>query len=214
MPVLTRSAQRALNASESESESTKLLVLRESVTAKADAVWEHRGGVDVYSGATRDDTINPQVDHQLEVQLGELALVRAYTEQGGGGGGGGVSMAAAQAAKVLRVALNGVSNLNVTSARHNQSKRGPMSAALNRLQNDRLRTVDIEQLARQGKAKWLVDNGDWARIERAVVESYDQASDWLRDEALGAEDGLPGAQRVIDGTVEELGSMLDKIGLR
>tara|TARA_B110000046_G_scaffold141541_1_gene148242 strand:- start:120 stop:314 length:195 start_codon:yes stop_codon:yes gene_type:complete len=42
---------------EAEPESTKLLVLRESVTAKAEAVWAHRGDLDVYSGAARKDTI-------------------------------------------------------------------------------------------------------------------------------------------------------------
>lgn len=212
MPVLTRSAQKALNAAHIK-EGAEALVLRESVTSKADAVWKHRGGVDVYSGATREDTVKQQVDHQLEVQLAEIALVRTYEEQGRCAQA--VSIAAAQAADALRTALNNVHNLNVTSARHNQAKKGPISAAINRLQSDKgLRIVPLEQLARQGKAKWLVDNGDWARIERAVVQSYDQASDWLRDEALGAEDGLPGAQRVIEGTVEELGSMLDKIGLR
>ena len=45
------------------------------------------------------------------------------------------------------------------------------AAALRRLDddNDRLRTVSLEQLARQGRAKSLVDDGTWARIERAVV---------------------------------------------
>lgn len=207
MPVLTRSAQRALNAAE-KTEGAEALVLRKSVTAKADAVWGHRGGVDVYSGATREDTINPQVDHQLEIQLAEIALVRTYEEQGRGAQA--VSMAAAQAADALRTALNGLDNLNVTSARHNQSKRGPFTAAINRLQSDRLRTVEIEQLARQGKAKWLIDNGDWARIERAVVASYDHAVDEL--DLLGA-DTLPAARRMIAGTTEELGGILAALGM-
>ena len=208
MPVLTRSAQRALNAAE-KTEGAKALVLRKSVTAKADAVWGHRGGVDVYSGATREDTINPQVDHQLEIQLAEIALVRTYSEQGRGAQG--VSMAAAQAAGALRAVLNGLDNLNVTSARHNQAKKGPISAAINRLQSEKgLRAVTVEQLARQGKAKWLVDNGDWARIERAVVASYDHAVDEL--DLLGA-DTLPAARRMIAGTTEELGGILAALGM-
>ena len=211
MVVLTRSAQRVLDAAEKK-DGAEALVLRESVTSKADAVWAYRGGVDVYSGATREDTLKPQVDHQLEVQLVEMALVRTYAQQGRGAQG--VSMAAAQAADALRTALNGLDNLNVTSARHNQAKRGPFTAAINRLQSDRgLRAVTIEQLARQGAARWMITNGDWYRIERAVVESYDQAATWLRDEALRTDERLPGAQRVIEGSVEELGSMLNSLGL-
>ena len=208
MPVLTRSAQKALNATEWQDATA--LSLRESVTKKADAVWAHRGDVDVYSLLERSYVVKPQVDHQLEVQLVEMAFVWTYADHRGKAHG--VSIAAAQAAETLRTVVNNVHNLNVTSARHNQAKRGPMIAALNRLQNDRLRTVDIEQLARQGKAKWMIDNGDWARIERAIVQSYDEASDKLC--GSGSSEGLPSSRRLVHSTVEELGSMLDQIGLR
>ena len=69
-----------------------------------------------------------------------------------------------------------------------------------------------EQLARQGRARWMVDNGDWARIERGVVASYDAAADALC--GSGPEAALPAAQRLVEGTVEELGNMLESLGLR
>ena len=212
MPALTRSAAKQLAASSHDADddadgAVDALALREPVTGKADVVWRHRGGVDLYSRASRAETERQQVDHALEVQLAEMALVRAFGAERARAG----SMATAQATELLRGALNGVDNLNVTSAKINQGKKGPFTAALNRLQSDRLRTISIEQLARQGKARWLVDNGDWARIEGAVVASYDGVHDRL---CGGGAEGLPEAARLVEGTVEELGSMLDQIGLR
>ena len=205
--VLTRSAAKALDAAEGFG--SDALALREAVTAKADAVWTMHRDIDAYTGASREATIAPNVDHTIEVQLVELALVRTYKQCAGSGV---ISMAAAQAAEVLRRAFNDVDNLNVTSGKVNQSKRGPFTAAINRLQSDRgLRMVPLEQLARQGAAKWLVDDGSWARIERSIVASYDATSDALCGGAV--EDGLPGSRELVSGTVEELSTMLEKLGV-
>ena len=91
---------------------------------------------------------------------------------GGDGAGARVQQPAKQRAvdghgpggrAAARGALNGIDNLNVTSAKINQGKRGPFTAGLLRLQSDRLRSVCIEQLARQGRGRWMVDDGTWAR---------------------------------------------------
>ena len=201
MPTLTRAAAKRLATTEVGAEAS--LVLRESVTGKSREVWAHRGYVDAYCGATRAATEKPQVDHCLEVQLAEVALVRTYSSERGSSA---QSMATSQACELLRDALNGLVNLNVTSAKINQAKRGPFTAALNRLQSDKFRSVTIEQLCRQGRGKWMIDDGTWARVERAVVSAYDGL-------ALADVDALPPAKRIVDGTLNELNGMLHTLGL-
>jgi len=130
MPTLTRAAARRLGSDADADGAVGALALRRAVTGKAEAVWAHRGGVDVYSRTSRAQTEKPNVDHALEVQLAEVALVRAF----GDAHARSASMATAQATELLRGALNDVENLNVTSARINLAKRGPWTAAINRLQ--------------------------------------------------------------------------------
>jgi len=84
-------------------------------------------------------------------------------------------------AEQLRDALNDLANLNVTTRTINVWKRGPFTAALRRLNTDSLRDVTLEQLARQGRAAPLVDDGTWARIERAIVNSYDATNEALNE---------------------------------
>lgn len=199
MPV-TRAAARAAHA---ESEGVEALGLRGSVSHKGDAVWAMRA-TDAYTGKPRVETAQPQVDHCLEVQLVETALVRAYGASRGRPG----SMATAQTCELLRTEFNGVQNLNVTTMPINQAKRGPFTAALNRMREDKLRDVTLEQLARQGKARWLVDNGTWARIERAVVASFDDAEAVLRDAPA-----LAPCVEMVELTLDETHAMLERLGV-
>jgi hypothetical protein len=155
MPALTRAAARRLAAAAPDAADDRALALREPVTSKADVVWEHRGGVDLYTGAGKAATDTSQVDHIIELQLSELALVRAF---GDDRAAGTQSMATAQATELLRDALNGLDNLNVTSKRINQAKRGPVTAAINRLQDERLRSVPIRQLVKQGRVRTVRSN--------------------------------------------------------
>ena len=101
-------------------------------------------------------------------------------------------------------------NLNVTDASVNLKKKGPFQAALRRATDDRLRSVPIEQLARQGKAKNLVDDGTWARIEGAVVRTYDDLYTTLIDDPPPQ---LPAAQRFVLATEDELSCLLASMGL-
>lgn len=193
------------------------LGLRQGVHHLADAVWLSRDGRDAYTHSGRDAVVvaRPQVDHVLEVQLAEHALVHAMREVGAGADGGYISMAAAQSAQTLRDALNGVSNLNVTTARVNQAKRGPFTAAMNRLRvadahGSSLRLVTLEQLARQGKAKWLVDDGTWAHIEGEVIRSYEACQVAVEESSVG---GLRSAGALSIASVEELGVTLSRLGV-
>jgi len=234
MPALTRGAAARLHQAQPEAApaapaapatgsstataeiSERVLGLREGVHHRADAVWTSREGRDAYTRSVRADVIvaTPQVDHVLEVQFAEHALVHAMREAGIGAGG--VSMAAAQSAQTLRHVLNSVENLNVTTARVNQAKRGPFTAAMNRVRaaeargGGSLRLVSLEQLARQGKARWLVDDGTWASIEREVVCSY-EACQTAVDE--GADGGLRSASALSSSALEELGATLARLGV-
>tara|TARA_B100000575_G_scaffold86594_1_gene68531 strand:+ start:1708 stop:2295 length:588 start_codon:yes stop_codon:yes gene_type:complete len=161
--MITRAAAKQLlgvpredEAIEAIEAAERLLALREPVTSKADAVWRHRALVDVYTGESRNGTKNPQVDHVIEVQVAEMALVCTFANDRCQRA---ASMATAHATELLRGGFNGMDNLNVTSSKINQGKRGPFTAAVNRWQSGKLRTVSVEQLARQGRGKWMVDDG-------------------------------------------------------
>ena len=200
MPVLTRSARRCLE--DMDDPNGSVLILREPVTCKAAAVWTHRQDTDVYSGARKQTTERPQVDHILECQLTELALARTFQH---GRQTRLKSMATAQATQWLREAVNGLDNLNVTSTKINSAKKGPFTAALNRLQSGQLRSVSIQQMARQGRGRWMLEDGTWSRIEAAVVASFDQLQS--RDVET-----LPAAGEVISESVEELQAILGGLG--
>ena len=145
--------------------------LRRSVTARSDDVWASNADVDVYTHLTRPVvvTMQPEVDHLVECGLVEKALDRSA--QANGLTSDGLSGFAAQHCRDTLVSiLNADSNLNVTTRRVNQKKKGPFISAQNRLGGSRFRQVSIEQHARTGAARELVEDGTWARIERAVVQ--------------------------------------------
>jgi len=175
--------------------------LREDVRSKREAVWHARGDVDLYTLHRRPvvTTLEPQIDHTLEVQLCEFALVgRATGPQEG------------TCLEWLRAHMNGVSNLNVTTRRCNQSKRGPVTAALNRLGGSggaQLRELSFEQLARQGRARWMVDEGVWARVECAMRASHSEL-----ETAAGDGPYTRGAS-LREEVVGDLGELLSKLGV-
>tara|TARA_X000001036_G_scaffold24790_1_gene20689 strand:+ start:9326 stop:9946 length:621 start_codon:yes stop_codon:yes gene_type:complete len=203
MPALTRAAAKRLGV---DSADANCLALRAPVSAMADAVWSARAGRDAYTHSLRAATVKPQVDHVLECQLAEASLATAFGASKGRFG----SMASTQVVELLRANYNDTFNLNVTSCKVNQSKKGPVVAALNRLQDGRLRAVPLEQMARQGRAKWLVDDGTWARIEAEMVGSYDSLSKRL-DDHLEPYELLPAASELVACTCDELHAMLQSM---
>jgi len=205
MPVLTRAA--ALELGQAEGANSASLGLRGSVTNKADAVWVRRAQTDAYTSRSRADTPDPQVDHIVEVQLLETAFARAFVAHRASAG----SMATRQATQILRDCLNSTGNLNVTSRDVNATKRGPFTAALNRMRDGRLRDIDVHELARRGRARRLVDDGAWGRICSSVVRSYDDLHDELCGSGVAA---IPAAATLVQASVDSLGDMLNTIGLK
>jgi hypothetical protein len=136
----------------------------------------------------------------LEVQIVELAFAAAACQ--------GALKDAAAAAAAARSVVNDVANLNVTSKRVNQAKRGPFTALSNRVQNPRLRMVSAEQLARQGAARWLVDEGHWPRVQREVVVSWEAFSDRLGDDSAAHSALSSGAASVLDAAMSGLCDIL------
>ena len=171
--------------------------LRRSVRHLRDDVWSTRGNRDAYTGKARhvlaSDVQN--VDHVIEVQLMEHAAVPHSANN-------------REATDRLREMVNSSMNLNVTSSRVNQSKRGPFTAALNRLKkrDGTLREICVEQLARAGRAGWLVDNGCWENIRKEVVKSYDHMEKDMEERRL-----TRAQSKIIDAIREDLHQTLNKI---
>ena len=171
--------------------------LRKPVSRMRDDVWSQRGGRDAYTNKPRariaEDEQN--VDHVLEVQLLEHAALDLLSTNH-------------ELLNRFRDSVNSSPNLNVTARTVNQSKRGPFTAALNRLRkyDGGLREISVEQLARAGRARWLVDEGVWANIERQVVVSFDAlAADLSEARLTRAQTSL------MDAAVENLNVVLSKL---
>ena len=189
--------------------------LRRALPAQ-DLVWKHRKDCDVYTQQPKKCVAKPQVDHVIEVQLAEYALVSTYMQPT-------VRNYSAREREVateqLRNKLTAIPNLNVTSLRINQAKRGPHTAALNRLRGEReLRGITLEQLARQGRARWLVDDGTWAAIEKAMCASYDELVSMAdaTDTKLGKSNtgGVArNTQVLLDSVHDTLADTLSKLGV-
>jgi hypothetical protein len=144
---------------------------REPLSSKKRAsVLDHRDGRDAYTlRDARSLGADGNVDHVLEVQLLNFAAGDVLTGHEG-------------LRRCFSSAVNDVTNLNVTSRRVNQSKKGPFTAALNRLQ--RGEKADIEALARKGRASWLIDEGVWENIQTEIVESYEAIERRLENERM------------------------------
>jgi len=194
------------------------LALREPVAKRSEVVWTHRGGVDVYTRQARDAVVRPQVDHVIEIQLVEHAMMYALAGVSSESVPVGGSIAQLHVAQRLRDEINSVGNLNVTSAKVNQAKRGPVTAAMNRLRasaergaplGEGLRLLTLEQLARQGRARWLVDEGVWGRIEREIVRSFDSVRERTESTAVAT----PGTESLTRAALDGLEEILGRLGV-
>jgi len=138
--------------------------LRKGVTSMREAVWEARENRDMYTGLKRSQMKkeDQNVDHVLEIQLIEYATLEIVSRN-------------AELVRTFRDIISEPLNLNVTRRQVNQAKRGPFTAALNRLKkrDGALREISVAQLARAGKAKVLVDDGTWANVESEIALSYE-----------------------------------------
>ena len=174
--------------------------LRKPVSRMRDAVWRERDGIDAYTERPRKLLVeaDQNVDHVLEVQLVEHAFFQSTRNLN------------RELMDRFREAVNAPSNLNVTASTVNQAKRGPFTAALNRLRkyDGSLREVSAEQLARSGRARWLVDTGVWANIEHQTVLSFDALAHRLGEARL-----TRAQNAVLDESVDNLHRTLEKINI-
>jgi hypothetical protein len=172
--------------------------LRKPVSRMREDVWRERGGLDVYTQRprVRIQEAEQNVDHVLEVQIVEHAVFL------------GARPITRELLDRFRGVVNASLNLNVTDKRVNQAKRGPFTAAINRLRkyDGGLREISAEQLARAGRAKWLVDTGVWANIERQTIISYEDLVQKLEETRLTrAQTGvLEAAMDNLHGTLEKI----------
>lgn len=176
--------------------------IRETCTRKRrEEVLVHREGRDAYTRSCARRLVSRgegQVDHVLECQV--LRHATREVLSGDDRKNDGV-------VRRFSAAANDVSNLNLTSRRVNQSKKGPFTAALNRLEKGATK-VDVEGLARKGRASWLVDEGAWANVEREIVESYD-----AMERRLEAERATRAHAKTLARATEAVRETLDKMGL-
>lgn len=171
--------------------------LRRNVSQAREEVWRSRGGVDAYTGKKRrglEDEIQ-NVDHVIEIQMVEHATFDTLNRN-------------IELKNRMRDVINSSENLNVTSRAINQAKKGPFTAALNRLRkrDGSLREVSVEQLARSGRARWLVDSGVWCNIEKEIVESYDQVEKTLSNQRL-----TRAQTKIIEESADQIHELLVKI---
>jgi hypothetical protein len=171
--------------------------LRRNVSQAREEVWRSRGGVDAYTGKKRRglEDENQNVDHVIEIQMVEHATFDTLNRN-------------IELKNRMRDVINSSENLNVTSRAINQAKKGPFTAALNRLRkrDGSLREVSVEQLARSGRARWLVDSGVWSNIEKEIVESYDQVENTLSNQRL-----TRAQTKIIEESADQIHELLVKI---
>lgn len=180
--------------------------LRRPVKQLAVAVWKARDDTDAYTKMSAGQVLtqSPETDHCIEVQLVENALVCAAKQLPTD------ATALATCTHTLRNAFNSIDNLNVTTRSVNQAKKGPFTAAVNRLYGSSgrtLRVVSAEQLARTGAAKKLCDDGTWQRIEDEVARSFEL----LQDKLAASGPGGRQCNELCHATMEELQQALSRI---
>lgn len=205
MGACTRNATRRLEETHGKDRiqfsETHVSSLRTTLPEK-NVIWVNRENFDAYTRMHRECVQRPQTDHVIEIQFLEHAFVDAVSNS--------TSTFTArecdQAHKTLREIFNSISNLNVTSSSVNMKKKGPHTAALRRVASSSLRDVTLEQLARQGKARTLVEQGTWTRIETEIVKSYDASV-----AALDVRDRR--VERLVSETQSALHILFEKTGI-
>lgn len=163
-----------------------------STSKKKNLVLEHRDGRDAYTKRdARDLGEYGNVDHVLELQLIEFAAGEIIGSQ-------------PRLKRCFSDAVNAVPCLNLTTRRVNQSKKGPFTAALNRLRKGE--KTDLEALARSGRGKWLVDEGVWENIEKEIVLSYENIEKTLEEQTVTRQysKALQKATEAIRQTLEDV----------
>jgi len=167
----SNSSSRSTDSEEDEEVFSELPDLRGEVASLAPQVWRHRRGIDLYTLLRETNVVRcpggAEVDHAWECQLFNHANAAAAE-------GMGVAARTIQAQRALKGLVNSRCNLNVTTHAVNRAKWPPIQQWLRARQ--RGECVELADVAReQGRpSAALVDSGDWARIEQAMVSTLDE----------------------------------------
>ena len=171
--------------------------LRADVRCMKDQVWRFTSNNCLYTLLPKRQVEQrvPEVDHRWEIQV----LKYAYALDGARDTRG--------ARQALKSIVNSELNLNVTTHQVNQAKKGPFMRMVNLYKSrDGYRGApsfeDMNCVPRK-----LVDDGHWARIESAMVVSYEQmerqTSD-LRDDAQ---------RRLAERVMKHVHGMIGQMGI-
>jgi hypothetical protein len=192
-------SSRSTDSEEDEEVFAELPDLRGEVASLAPQVWRHRRGVDLYTLQHEADVVRcpggAEVDHAWECQLFNHANAAAAE-------GMGVGARTIAAQRALKGLVNSRCNLNVTTHAVNRAKWPPIQQWLRARQRGECGGVELADVAReQGRpSAALVDSGDWARIEQAMVSTWDEL-----ERARGDDHRL--TQRVLGHLHEIMGQM-------
>lgn len=151
--------------------------VRVGVKALENATWVHRGNTDLYTNASRFETEitdSVQVDHVIEIQVQDVVHRKAAE-----------AMVCTRAMeKELCALVNSTLSLNCTTAFINQKKKGPTVSWLNQYKKTPHACLSLDEFARASPAgKKLIDMGAWAKIEGAIVATYDDLQANVEDRA-------------------------------
>ena len=162
---------------------TRPYSLRESVSGLTGRIWRYRGDVDAYTKRSKADSESEgdrmENDHVWEIQILEAVQgslppacnTRAVTD-------------------TLKVIANHVSNLNVTTQKINQAKKGPFTIWRNRYSDGKPIPLDEAiGLTSSRYGKTMGKKRYWDNIKEEVVKTYDQMIDHLHDPAQVMRDG-------------------------
>jgi hypothetical protein len=152
-----------------------------AISKKRDVVWAYRQDIDIYTQKTKSQlqSSDLQVDHVIECQLVNIAYNSAYYNYPR-------SFSNKRNRADLIIILNDSINLNVTSSDINQTKKGPFTQFLNRIDeqknvssisgkkpNFRIRSLaQIVQASQNKKLQQLVVFLVWDNIIQSMFESH------------------------------------------
>ena len=195
------------------------LSLRRNISAQKTDVWSYRENVDAYTLSEKSmvEKQNPEIDHVVEIAMFDSAFERARRQERAFQSEG---FAVQHAKELLRNHCNALSNLNVTTRRTNQKKKGPIGAGMRRLRNvdgkHELRNVTLRQLASMGAARELIENGTWDRIENCMRNESENIDQWIEDYCADPELNSRihrSTMRLLDCTRDNIVCLMDSLSI-
>ena len=141
--------------------------VRGQVDVMSAQTWRHREDQDLYTKQLRRvvETLTPEVDHVWECQIINFVNSQVVRDN--------PAYRTRAMQNILRIVMNGVQNLNVTTHEVNQKRKGPYSRWIHRHEDGNTQGKSLEEHARES-CPGLVDSGVWANITGGVVKVWDK----------------------------------------